>query len=276
MLTSKVAGSTATLAAAAAAATGATDAAAQGRPPQASTWNGFYVGGSIGGSWLNSSPNGSSASFIQRGTSRYGKSSVGEAVGDSHASNVIGGLLAGFNWQNGKSVFGVEADFSWLGNSKAQSTGSVNTATFSVGPYGYSGRGITFRESQIDAVATFRGRFGYDFNGTMPYITVGLALGQIKSTWGFTGVGHVNGSSYSSAASAAKTSWEPGLVVGGGVEQKLVGNWSVRADVQWMKFSTQMITNPLRANTYAVTGTGGAINFENSLTIAKLGINYRF
>lgn len=269
MLTPRIAGSTAALAAAAAAtATGATDAGAQGRPPQASNWDGVFVGGSVGGSWLNSSPHGSSASFTHQGYVAPFNQNTFESVGDGHATNVIGGLQAGFNWQSGRNVFGFEGDFSWLGKKNATSTG-----TMSLGPYGTTYRATTFRESRVDAVATFRGRFGYDFNGTMPYVTMGLALGQIKSTWSFNGVTNYT----STVTSISKTSWEPGFVVGGGVEQKLTGNWSIRADVQWMKFAEQKINNPVFNATYAAfTGTGGTINFSNTLTVAKFGINYRF
>ena len=77
--TTRMAGSTAALAAAAAAAaTGSSDAAAQGRPPQASTWSGVYIGGSVGGSWLNSDPKGSSLQIGRQGYSGSGRESVGE------------------------------------------------------------------------------------------------------------------------------------------------------------------------------------------------------
>src|SRR5437763_5635484 len=107
--TSRMAGSTAALAAAAAAtATGATDAAAQGLPLHAPNWNGIYIGGSVGGSWLNSSPKGTSAAFVQQGYAPAFQPNTFEAVGDGHATNWLGGLQAGFNWQSGRNVFGLE------------------------------------------------------------------------------------------------------------------------------------------------------------------------
>lgn len=273
----KVAGSTAALAAAAAAtAAGSTNAAAQGHAPQVSNWDGVFIGGSFGGSWLSSSPHGQSAQITKRGYSAFGQTFTGgfESVGDTSATNVIGGLQAGFNWQSGRNVFGVEGDFSWLGKNNANAGGNVSLSQVGY-PNNYTG--TTFRESRVNAVATFRGRFGYDFNGTMPYITMGLAVGQIKSAWSFNTAYAGTFAGVATRAAAQKTSWEPGFVVGGGVEQKLTRNWSVRADVQWMRFATQKIDNPIFNATYGgVTGNGGTINFQNSLTIARLGINYRF
>ena len=269
--TTRAAGSTAALAAAAAAtAAGATDAAAQGRLPQASTWGGFFIGGSIGGSWLNSSGKGSTAQQVLQGYTASLTTGGVESVGNSDAFNAIGGLQGGFNWQNGRTVYGFEADFSWLGKKNATSSGTLQ---LTYGNIGYNG--TSSRQSRVEAVATFRGRFGYDFNGTMPYLTAGLALGQIKSTWSFSGVNSLYG--ITTVAATSKTSWEPGFVVGGGVEQKLAGNWSIRADVQWMKFAEQKLNNPVANTTIAaITGNGGTINFQNSLAIAKFGLNYRF
>jgi len=266
----KLTGSTAALAAAAAAtAAGSIDAAAQGRAPQVATWGGFFVGGSVGGSWLKSSPHGSSVRTTIQGF-QASTPGTSESVGDSHAANWLAGLQAGFNWQSGRNVVGFEGDFSWLGKKNATSSGTLQ---LTYGNIGYNG--TSSRQSRVEAVATFRGRFGYDFNGTMPYLTAGLALGQIKSTWSFSGVNSLYG--ITTVAATSKTSWEPGFVVGGGVEQKLAGNWSIRADVQWMKFAEQKLNNPVANTTIAaITGNGGTINFQNSLTIAKFGLNYRF
>src|SRR5262249_50019833 len=113
LTTTRMTGSTAALAAAAAAtATGATDAAAQGLPPHAPNWSGVYIGGSVGGSWLNSGPKGSTAQTVFQGYAGFGTTTPGfENVADSKATNWVGGLQAGFNWQSGKNIFGFEGDF---------------------------------------------------------------------------------------------------------------------------------------------------------------------
>ena len=64
------------------------------------TWEGIYVGLNLGGHWLidqvstTNLPNGGSSS------------------GTNNAPGVVGGLQAGYNWQFGNVVAGIEADAS--------------------------------------------------------------------------------------------------------------------------------------------------------------------
>jgi hypothetical protein len=49
---------------------------------------------------------------------------------------------------------------------------------YTAGPRNYSYGGVSRRSSKVDALSTFRARFGDEFNGTMPYVTAGLAVGM--------------------------------------------------------------------------------------------------
>jgi opacity protein-like surface antigen len=69
----------------------------------------------------------------------------------------------------------------------------------------------------------------------------------------------------------------PGVAVGGGIEHKLTQNWTIKGEVLWVGFVDKQLANPLSSAAYgAITSTGGPIKFSNDLTIAKLGLNYRF
>ena len=107
-------------------------------------WTGFYAGINGGGAWGRSNWSASGNSFDTSG-------------------GVVGGTI-GYNWQAGPTVFGVEGDIDWSGIK-----GSTTCGGFSC-------------ETKNDWLGTFRGRVGYAFNRVMPYVTGGLAVGNIKAT----------------------------------------------------------------------------------------------
>jgi outer membrane immunogenic protein len=240
--TTKFVSSTALLAAAAAVgAPGAASAAdlvgkAPLRVPSAS-WEGFYVGGSLGVSWLQSDPDAGGAPVGYTAAGFSGANSVG----------FLGGLQAGYNWQHRNFVYGLEGDISFLAGGKATTNGLTN--------YGYAAS----KSSQIQGLGTFRARFGMDFDGTMPYVTGGIAVGSIKHTYTDTGYG-----------SSSKTSWVPGLALGAGIEHKLTNNWSVKGELMWVGFRSTDLNFP------TPYGTSGTTTFKDNLLTFKVGMNYRF
>src|SRR3954451_8091617 len=60
-------------------------------------WSGFYLGGHLGYLW---------------GKTRVVDDGVLTESG-ARTNGVIAGLLAGFNWQTGPVVLGIEGDFGW-------------------------------------------------------------------------------------------------------------------------------------------------------------------
>jgi outer membrane immunogenic protein len=146
--------------------------------PTAYNWSGFYVGANGGGGW---------------GTSNWDS-----AGGFNVSGGVIGGT-AGVNWQLGHAVLGLEGDVDWS-NLKGSATSTLCPA------------GCT---TSNDWLATVRGRAGYAFDRFLPYVTGGLAVGDIKtSTPGFAGGSQTNA----------------GWTAGGGVELALTNNWTAKAE----------------------------------------------
>ena len=150
-------------------------------PPQVSpayNWTGFYLGVNGGGGW---------------GRSWWQSQST--AIDLSGAQ--VGGT-AGYNWQFGNAVLGLEGDIDW---SNLKGTSSAVLCP-----------GCSTSDSWL---STVRGRAGYAFGGIMPYVTGGLAVGDIRaSAPGFGG------------ASATNAGW----TVGGGIEIALPGNWTAKAE----------------------------------------------
>jgi len=184
-------------------------------------WTGFYVGINGGGGW---------------GTSSF---SAPFSTGTIDTSGGVVGGTVGYNWQNGPVVFGLEGDVDW-----SDIRGSAACAATSC-------------ETRNDWLGTFRGRLGYAANQFMPYLTGGLAVGNIKTN--ITGVGSTDDT---------KAGW----TVGAGLEAKIAGPWSAKIEYLYMDLGTVAMNIP--------SSTIPAISFATSTAfheqIARVGFNYRF
>jgi outer membrane immunogenic protein len=149
--------------------------------PVGYNWTGFYLGINGGYGW---------------GRSNWSDLATGTGV-----SGGMAGVTAGYNWQGMGSpwVFGLEGDIDWT-NIK----GSFVSATCPVGC-----------QTQNNWLGTVRGRVGYAWDRVMPYITGGLAVGDIEANQpGFAGVHDTN----------------IGWSAGAGVEAALAGNWTAKLE----------------------------------------------
>jgi outer membrane immunogenic protein len=220
-------------------------------PTFVSGWQGFYVGGSVGGSWLNSRTDDSLANPWGWDYSVSGKETTATKLGP------IAGLQAGYNFQSRNLVFGVEGDFSFL---TAKSVGrSIIT-----NDNGYSAD--TTKTNKISHLGTLRGRLGVDVNGTMPYLTAGIAFGRVANHY----VTIDNG--YGADTDSKSKKWKAGFVVGGGIEHKLTDKISIKGEVLFAGFGSKSRSVP---SDY-VSNNGGSIKYSNDLTIGRVGLNYRF
>jgi len=83
-------------------------------PEAVYNWTGFYVGGNAGWAWGNSSatsvftcPTPVCSRSIAANLAAFGAG----ATGSSSPNGFTGGLQAGYNWQAGSAVYGLETDF---------------------------------------------------------------------------------------------------------------------------------------------------------------------
>jgi outer membrane immunogenic protein len=183
---------------------------------QAYNWTGFYIGANGGGGWGHSS-------WSANGTS------INPSGGQA------GGTI-GYNQQIGNAVFGVEGDADWSG------LNGTNTTPGCPG-------GCSTSDSWL---STVRGRVGYSFGRVMPYVTGGLAVGDINaSAPGFAGGSTTN----------------PGWTLGGGVEVALPGNWSAKAEYLRVDLGR-----------FNCTGCSAAPTDNVSLqeNVFRAGVNYHF
>jgi len=218
-----------------------------------SSWQGFYVGATVGASWLNSRQD-DSAVNIAGYYSSPGLNQTSNTIG------FVGGLQAGYNFQDRNFVYGIEGDISWIGGAKATTSNNMPFAYYGVGSYGAT------KTSKVQALATLRARFGFDFDGTMPYLTAGVALGNIKNTYSLAYAG-------TDFFNASKTSWQPGLVVGAGIEHKFTNSkWTMKGEVLWIGFKQTKLDVP----SFVYFAPASTVTFNNDMVIGRLGLNYRF
>jgi outer membrane immunogenic protein len=179
------------------------------------SWAGFYLGINGGGGWGRSEWTG------------IDKFNISGAV--------IGGTV-GYNWQINQFVLGAEGDIDWSGI-----RGQTNT---------FCAPGCETRNHWL---STVRGRLGYAFDRILPYVTAGLAIGDINAT-----VPGFPGGSVTSA----------GWTVGAGLEYAIIGNVSVKAEYLFVSLSD--------FNCGFNCGLAGNGNVSFYGNIGRLGLNVHF
>jgi outer membrane immunogenic protein len=178
-------------------------------------WTGFYVGVNGGGG--------------------FGHSTWTSTGGFDLSGGLVGGT-AGYNWQTGQFVLGVEGDLDWSGI-KGQTTVACAAGC----------------QTSNTWLGTVRGRVGYAFDRFMPYVTGGLAVGDIRARPGvLPGVSNTNA----------------GWTVGGGLEFAFAGNWTAKAEYLYVDLGT--------LNCGLACGAAVPDNVTFTSHVLRGGVNFRF
>jgi outer membrane immunogenic protein len=204
-------------------------------PPPAPppSWAGFYIGVDAGGVWGREDIVHSPVFAVPGSAFQIDSNAVTIASSPSfRPSSFTGGGHAGYNYQSGPTVLGVEADFSYLGLRSSTSGVFPFPSTLPGGPLGPPT--LTFTSStsvQNDWLFTFRPRLGMASQNFLLYATGGLAVTneQVSQT---TGV--LNSASFVSTISTTRAGW----VAGFGGEYMISPSWSLRAEYLHLDFGT--------------------------------------
>jgi outer membrane immunogenic protein len=199
------------------------------------TWTGFYVGLNAGYGWNTNDDN---AVFVP---------GVGFVSSGNDDGGFVGGGQAGYNFQFGSFVAGVEADLQWadLGNDRDEFFGTTPT------PFnGTSG---------LDYFGTVRARLGFAFDRALVYATGGFAYGGGDSGNCLVGTVLVSCGDDSSV----------GWTVGGGVEYAITNNFTVKVEGLYVNLD--------RGGDDTVFTTG-ILNNQDDLEfgVVRAGLNYKF
>jgi outer membrane immunogenic protein len=234
------------------------------------TWDKFYVGLNGGYSWGRSDTSGTfynNVTGVQLSPTQHTT---------LHLDGAVFGGQIGKNWQNGKWVFGLEADAQWTDEKDSALFTCVTPVLGGVcNPItGGPGAGVspttTFNQ-EISWFATFRGRVGGLVTPTaLLYVTGGLAVAGIKTDGvisGFTAV------QVPTSVAWSQDETRFGWVVGAGLEARLTGNWTGKIEGLYMDYGSVsgapvLLTSnpPLR------------FNYSSGITdvVVRAGVNYHF
>jgi outer membrane immunogenic protein len=214
-------------------------------PSSVFSWSGFYVGVQGGGEWGRAS--GLWGDAAQKGLSPYANSPSGGLIGGH----------AGYNWQIGKMVLGIEGDANAaLGVSGATST-VYNSLGLNGNPVGTTLYPIRARQVSNEDI---RLRLGYAIDRTLLYLAGGAAFGDVKTTY------------YTSAPSTpylTVSTQRVGWTLGGGLEYAFTDSILGRVEYRY---------TDLGSKSFSISGGGGGnydnIGFHSSAVL--VGLTYKF
>jgi outer membrane immunogenic protein len=189
-------------------------------------WTGFYAGGNVGG-----------------GTGRTSFSVTAPGLFTTTSDEIrgfVGGGQAGFNWQFGPLVAGVEVD-----------------AQFSHQQNGVQVFGLQIANG-MNYFSTLRGRVGYAMDEWLFYVTAG---GGYADTHANLNLGSFGGLS--------DTNVSPIWVVGGGVETQIWDRWTGRLEYLYLDSGSV-------SNSFSVPGGTLAVTKTVHDNVIRTGLNYRF
>jgi outer membrane immunogenic protein len=238
--------------------------------PPPFTWTGFYVGVNAGGIW--SSGGNASTTIYAAGFPFLTTDWPNGSFGNSN-SGFIGGGQAGYNWQTGSFVLGVETDFD--GSSLSRSRSFVGPS-FVEPIFGLNDNFSANGSVRLDWLGSTRARVGFvatPDNRLMIYGTGGVAYGG--------GSAHLNvydavdGWYWSSGSnSATRTGW----VVGGGAEYAFTNNIIFGAEYLYYNLGSRTLTTVpnLAASSFfgPAVYSSTKVNFDASVIRARL--SYKF
>ncbi|MFL5136605.1 MAG: outer membrane protein [Microvirga sp.] len=189
------------------------------------TWTGFYAGLNAGYGW-------------NVGDSRYYDPAFRNG---KRSGGFVGGVQAGYNYQFGMFVGGLETDLQYA----------------AVGNKGAS-YGTTYYPGDSDGFfGTIRARAGVAFDRALVYGTGGFAYGDIGGNRGYdTLLGYHSGD---------EINW--GWTLGGGVEYAITNNFTAKVEGLYVDLDTK--------DNYTL---GGRVNVDRDAEfgVLRAGVNYKF
>ncbi len=222
------------------------------------SWTGFYVGVNAG---YNATQFDRTASanpgFIGGAPSVNLINTIGTR--SIKANGFTGGLQGGYNYQINSLVFGLEGDFNFVGAKK-----SLNPESSLAGSY------ILASSSNVEWLATIRGRLGFALDRLLVYGTAGIAFGSVKV---FDEVDFRPNGAPGLGQAATSSNTRTGYALGGGLEYAFTKNWTMKAEYLYVDLGKTSYTHGAVAG---FPNTTIGVSNQTKLNIARVGVNYKF
>jgi outer membrane immunogenic protein len=199
------------------------------------------------------------------------------ATGSSDSlKGVIGGVQAGYNWQAGNWVAGLEGDIQMSGQGATPSyvcPGAVCNPT--VVDFDAPVTAKLVQGQKLDSFGTLRGRLGTTITpDVIAYASGGLAVGSIRTAITLSGVGFdADGNPFTFDAPFSVLKIKPGWTVGAGLEARLFGNVTGKVEYLYMDFGTVSASVTNAVNATPITFSASSHVTDN---IVRAGVNYKF
>jgi outer membrane immunogenic protein len=235
------------------------------------SWAGFYIGGNAGAGSGEGTYTLSPAGCFLTGACGGGAAlNPLRTFTEDHLNTFfVGGAQAGYNWQAGNFVYGLEGDINY--NGWNNNTNIIYTLAAPL-----AGTFTTAVNTKLNWFGTVRGRIGVAASPTvLIFGTGGLAYGQVSSsTFGAFSIGVAD--TYVGTASSTRAGW----TVGGGIEWLFLPNWSLKweylfIDLGKLKYTDGCIS-PAGFCTGFVPAPAYATSVQFREQVARIGINYHF
>jgi outer membrane immunogenic protein len=217
-------------------------------------WTGIYIGGNVGGGWMNDTVTATTTTVLQPAGTQTKLAPMG----------VLGGAQAGVNIEFSPVVLGVEG--TWL---------ATNLSGSRITPSPPPGSGIS--EASTSAapwIVTAAARIGIAANDLLFYAKGGAAWMRVDYTEQPFSAGGFN---TTQTFSDTRTGW----TVGGGFEFGMTENLSIKVEYDYLGFGTKTYT--FTNLSYSTTSPAVPIAvgpqpvaIKSALQMATVGINYRF
>lgn len=210
------------------------------------SWEGFYVGINLG--------YGTSDEDDVDAQAFAGMAPI--LLGSLAPQGFAGGVQAGYNWQAGHFVVGIETD---IQASDPRDEGSASAFDQTLG----------MSSTSLDWHGSLRARVGYAAGRNLFYATGGVAYGELEGRIDLLGQDGY------SASLATPDEIALGYAVGGGFERAVTDTISLRGEYQFLHLS-QTATGRVLDPSGADTGVVGSSEVDLNAHTFRIGLNVLF
>jgi outer membrane immunogenic protein len=211
-------------------------------PPELWSWTGFYFGGHVGAGW---------------GAKDWEFTEEGDFLPSSFPVNgFLGGVQAGYRWQTGHWVWGIEGSFSG-----ADINGQSGCVEFAVNC-----------QSRVDWLATATAQVGWTVDHALLYIKGGAAWAGDKDTLSFPIP--VESPCSEVGVNCSHNETRLGALFGAGITYAFDPHWSGFIEYNYMDFGTT--TTNFNECEGSVCVPFATFKIDQQIHVIKAGVNYKF
>lgn len=201
------------------------------------SWQGFYIGGQVGGAWSRANFQYQNANFFNT----LGSELLGNDF-EFNTRSFIGGGYAGFNYQMATPwLIGLEGSFSGTNLNNTHPSPLFQTDRYT---------------NNLNELGTLKGRVGYSFDRWLPYFSGGWAIANTSLTLKSPAV---------EIAQATRSSWNNGWIVGVGMDYRATSKVSVGVSYDYSEIN-------INNESVNCTGCGSGVGFGTPVVDGKFKV----